>query len=83
VTKALLDFAYDPPERNPGKPFKWILIDSAIIAGIAFVAALPSDRLPSALDIYVAVKAFVYSLLVQLAVERGLKPRLNKNGGET
>jgi hypothetical protein len=78
----VLDFAYDPPERNPGKPLKWILIDSAIIAGIAFVAALPADRLPSLLDLYVALRAFLYSLLLQLAVERGLKPRIqsNRNG---
>jgi len=82
VNGSLLDFAYDPPERNPGKPLKWILIDSLVIAGIAFVAVLPSDRLPSALDIYVAVKAFIYSLLVQLAVERGLKMRLGRRGGK-
>jgi hypothetical protein len=72
----VLDFAYDPPERNPGKPLKWILLDSLIIAGIALIAALPADRLPTLLDLYVALRAFLYSLLVQLAVERGLKPRL-------
>jgi hypothetical protein len=81
VTEALLDFAYDPPERNPGKPLKWILIDSLIIAGIAFVSVLPSDRLPTILDTYVALKAFMYSLLVQLAVERGLKVKLGRKGG--
>ena len=64
---------YDPPERNPGKPIKWILIDSAIIAGLAALAALPSDRLPSAVEVYVAIKAFAYSFLFQLAVEKGLK----------
>jgi len=56
----------------------WIVIDSLIIAGIAFVvafvAALPGDRLPTLFDIYVAVKAFLYSFMIQLAVERGLKP---------
>jgi len=52
----------------------WIVVDSLIIAGIAFVAALPGDRLPTLFDIYVAVKAFLYSFLIQLAVERGLKP---------
>lgn len=71
----VLDIAYDPPERNPGKPLRWILLDSLIIAGIAFVASLPGDRLPSLLDVYVAVKAFIYSFLVQLAVERGIKRR--------
>ena len=73
----MLDFSYDPPDRNPGKPWKWIVIDSLVIAGIAFLSALPSDRLPSLLDTYVALKAFTYSFLVQVAVERGLKPRLN------
>jgi hypothetical protein len=71
--------AYDPPDRNPGKPWRWILADSAIIAGIAFVAALPSDRLPAIYDLYVAVRAFLYSFLLQLAVERGLKKRLINN----
>ena len=78
----MLDFTYDPPERNRGKPLKWILLDSAVIAGIAFISTLPADRLPSVLDLYVALKAFTYSLLLQIAVERGLKPRLSRNGGE-
>jgi len=82
VSTVVLDFTYDPPERNPGKPLKWILLDSAIIAGIAFISTLPADRLPSVLDLYVALKAFTYSLLLQIAVERGLKPRLSRNGGE-
>jgi len=73
----VLDFSYDPPERNPGKPWKWILIDSLIIAGIAFISTLPSDRLPNVLDAYIALKAFMYAFLIQVAVERGLKPRLN------
>ena len=74
----MLDFTYDPPDRNPGKPWKWIVIDSLIIAGIAFISTLPSDRLPSLLDAYIAVKAFIYAFLIQVAVERGLKPRLNR-----
>jgi hypothetical protein len=52
---------------------KWILVDSAIIAGLAALAALPSDRLPSTVELYIALKAFAYSFLFQLAVERGLK----------
>jgi len=72
----VLDMAYDPPHRNPGKPIKWIVIDSLIIAGIAFVSALPGNRLPNLMDLYVALKAFAYSFLIQLAVERGIKPRL-------
>ena len=79
----MLDFAYDPPDRNPGKPWKWILIDSLVIAGIAFISALPGDRLPSLLDAYVAVKAFTYSFLIQVAVERGLKPRLNRRNSNS
>ena len=85
----MLDIAYDPPkneeqQRQP-KPFVWILIDSIIIASIALLASLPSDRLPSLLDLYVALKAFFYSFVVQLAVERGLKPLVKKrseNEGE-
>ncbi len=75
----MLDFAYDPPSRNPGKPWKWIIIDSLIIAGIAFVASLPADRLPTLLDAYIALKAFFYSFLAQLVIERGIKPRFINN----
>jgi hypothetical protein len=75
----MLDFSYDPPDRSPGKPWIWMIIDSLIIAGIAFISALPGDRLPSMLDTYVALKAFIYSFLVQVAVERGLKPHLSRN----
>ena len=77
-----MDFTYDPPDRNPGKPWVWIVLDSLIIAGIAFISVLPSDRLPALLDIYVAVKAFIYSFLIQVAVERGLKPYLSNNKEE-
>jgi hypothetical protein len=80
--RRVLDFGYDPPERNPGKPWKWMLIDSAVIAGIAFVSVLPADRLPNIFDAYVAVKAFLYAFLVQIAIERGLKPRLKNNENE-
>jgi hypothetical protein len=48
-------------------------VDSAIIAGLAALAVLPSDRLPSTVELYIALKAFAYSFLFQLAVERGLK----------
>jgi len=83
----LLDFLYDPPERNPGKPWIWILIDSLIISGITFISTLPSDRLPSTFDLYISLKSFVYAFLIQVAVERGLKPYLshrknNENGDE-
>jgi hypothetical protein len=84
----MLDFFYDPPNRPKSKPWKWILVDSAIIAGIAFLSTLPTDRLPDVLDLYLAVKAFMYAFLIQLAVERGLKPYIskrknsNEEGGE-
>jgi len=70
----MLDVAYDPPDRNPGKPLKWILIDSLIIGLIAFISSLPANRLPTLLDLYVALRGFFYALFIQLAVERGLKP---------
>lgn len=70
----VLDIVYDPPDRNPGKPWKWILIDSAILAGIAFISALPGSRLPTIMDLYTAIKAFIYVFLVQVAIERGIKP---------
>lgn len=75
----MLDIGWDPGGRE-NKPLKWILIDSLIIAGIAFVASLPANRLPSLLEFYVALRAFVYAFLVQLAVERGLKPAIKKRG---
>jgi len=76
----VLDILYDPPNRNPGeKPLEWILIDSAIVAAIAFVAALPAARTPTLEDLYVALRAFLYVFLVQLAVERGIKPAIKKN----
>ena len=55
-----------------------MVIDSLVIAGIAFLSALPADRLPNALDVYVALKAFLYSFLLQVAVERGLKKRVRR-----
>jgi hypothetical protein len=82
----MLNIAYDPPEdeekQKQLKPFMWIIIDSIIIASIALLASLPADRLPSLLDLYVALKAFFYSFVVQLAVERGLKPLVRSRGEE-
>jgi len=82
----LLDFLYDPPNRNPGKSWIWILIDSLIISGITFISTLPSDRLPSTFDLYISLKSFIYAFLIQVAVERGLKPYLvkrnNNNEGD-
>jgi len=78
----MLDIAYSPPrntggsdeEKTQSKAIKWIIIDSIIIATIALLSSLPADRLPSLLDLYVALKAFLYSFFIQLAIERGLKP---------
>jgi hypothetical protein len=78
----VLDFLWDPPERNPGKPLKWIVIDSLIIAGISFVSTLPSDHIPRIDELYIALKAFIYSLLIQLAVERGIKPYRESRKGD-
>ena len=74
----MLDITYDPPTRNPGKPWRWILLDSAIIAAIAAVASLPESRLPTTVELYTALRAFLYSFLVQLAVERGYKAYVHK-----
>ena len=68
-----MDIGYDPEGRNPGKkPIVWMLIDSAIIAGIAMMAVLP-EHIPTATEVWIAVKTFIYAFLVQLAIERGLK----------
>lgn len=73
-----LDMVYDPPNRNPGKPWRWIIVDSLIIAAIAFVAALPQRHIPTPYDLYIALKAFLYAFLVQVAVERGIKPFIHR-----
>lgn len=75
---ALLDVLFDPCSRNPGeKSVKWMIIDALIIAAIAAVARLP-ETIPTIEDIYVIVKTFLYSFLLQLAVERGVKPHIKK-----
>jgi len=71
----VIDITYDPPTRHGTKPLKWIVLDSLIIAGIAFLATLPQERIPTPTELYVALKAFAFSFLLQLAVERGIKPR--------
>jgi len=84
----MLDMIFDPPSRSIVKDWKWIVIDSAVIAGIAFISVMPVDHLPTMFDVYTAVKAFGYAFLVQVATERGFKPWVykrnngnNKNGG--
>jgi hypothetical protein len=65
---------YDPPTRKMQKPLKWILFDSFVIGLLAFVASLPYDRIPTQLDIYIALRAFLYAFVMQLVVEYGVKP---------
>jgi hypothetical protein len=79
----MLDMWYDPPARNPKKPLVWILFDSFVIGLLAFAASLPYDRIPTQLDVYISLRAFVYSFAMQLFVEYGVKPywRNRKNNG--
>lgn len=64
----------NPNGENTQKPWKWILIDSLIIALIAMVAVMPST-MPDVNSVYVMFKAFLISFVLQLAVERGLKSK--------
>lgn len=64
----------NPSGRNSRKPWKWMVIDSAIIGGIAVFATIGS-MLPTWETAWVAFKAFGAAFLIQLAVERGLKRR--------
>ena len=70
----MLDITYDPPNRPRAKPLKWIVFDSLVIAAIAFIAALPPDRLPDILDFYIAIRAFGYAFFAQLIAEKSIKP---------
>jgi hypothetical protein len=79
----VLNIAYDPPNQKEAKSWKWILIDSLIIASLSLVATLPEARLPTLMELYTAVRAFFYAFVLQLAVERGLKARGNKEGEES
>jgi len=76
----MLDMLYDPPTRNHKKPLKWILFDSFVIGLMAFAASLPYDRIPSHLDLYIALRAFIYSFAMQLFVEYGIKPYWRDRG---
>lgn len=62
----------NPEGKNARKDMKWILVDSAIIGAIAMCAAMPST-VPTIPDLWVMVKAFLGSFILQLAIERGLK----------
>jgi len=79
----VLDVVYDPPDRPPRKPLKWIIIDSLIVGAFMFVSALPYDRPPCINDFYISIRAFLYFFLFELMFEMGIKPawyRLRNNG---
>ena len=75
----MLDMWYDPPSRNPKKPIVWILFDSFIIGLLALASSLPYDRMPTQLDFYIALRAFIYAFAMQLAVEYKIKPWFKNN----
>jgi len=58
--------------RNERKPWRWMLIDSAIIAGISFFSGLVEGP-PTWMGLYKAAVAFGLAFFLQLAIERGLK----------
>jgi len=70
----VLDVMYDPPNRPPRKPLKWIVIDSLIVGAFMFVAALPYDRPPTWSELYISLRAFAYFFLFELMFELGIKP---------
>jgi hypothetical protein len=80
----MLDFLRTSYTNGNTKTLKDIVIDSLIVAAIVFVASLPSEHMPSAVEMYIAIKAFLYTFLIQFAVEKGIKPyiakRSNNNG---
>ena len=79
----VLNIAYDPPSRELSKSWKWIIVDSLIIACLALVAALPEARLPTLAELYTAVRAFIYAFVLQLAIERGLRAKGDKEAEES
>jgi len=74
----VLDVLYDPPDRPPRKPFKWIVIDSLIVGAFMLVATLPEARVPTAEDLWIAFRAFLYFFLFELMLELGIKPSIYK-----
>ena len=54
------------------KTFKYILLDSVIVAGIAAFSVMGLE-IPSAEELFTVGKAFGATLLFELGVERGLK----------
>ena len=65
----------DGSPENTGvkrKAWRWMLIDSAIIGGIA-LAAVMGNTPPGWAEAWVMLKAFTGAFVLQLAIERGLK----------
>lgn len=60
--------------QNSRKPWKWMIIDSAIIAGISFFSGLVEGP-PTLMTMYRSGVAFGLAFFLQLAIERGLKRR--------
>ena len=61
-------------KKNSRKPFKWILIDSALIGLISCLATLP-ETFPTLQHCWTAVKAFLGGFILQMIVERGIKKK--------
>lgn len=62
----------NPSRKNSRKPFKWIIFDSLIFAGITFFAAW-TDPVPTFEQLCIMLKSFGGAFLLQLAIERGIK----------
>lgn len=65
---------HNSPENTGSsrKTFKWMLIDAAIVGGIATFSAINAAG-PTWATAWIAFKAFGAAFLLQLYVERGLK----------
>jgi hypothetical protein len=74
----MLDFLRTSYTNGNTKTLKDIVIDSLIVAAIVFVASLPSEHMPNVVEMYIAIKAFLYTFLIQFAVEKGIKPYIAK-----
>ena len=57
------------------KSWKFIVLDAAIMSLIALFAVCPID-IPNINDLYVMLRAFGASFVLEVAVERGLKKKI-------
>ena len=67
----------NPEKKDEVKPWKWILIDSLIIAALATAVNMPS-AIPGVNEAWVMAKAFFGAFFLQLAIERGIKRVLRR-----